>query len=81
MRRRKYEHRVVMERKLGRELTSEEIVHHIDGNKKNNHPDNLQVMTRHAHMMEHGLAIPGMALPWKPWTKQKKRRNPDRGTG
>lgn len=38
-----YEHIVVAERKLGRMLKSGEVVHHVDGNKKNNNPDNLMV--------------------------------------
>lgn len=38
-----YEHILVAEQKLGRQLTSNECVHHIDGNKKNNSPDNLMV--------------------------------------
>lgn len=37
------EHRLVMEQVLGRFLTPDEVVHHIDGDKQNNHPDNLQV--------------------------------------
>ena len=49
----KHEHRLVVEEMLGRELTSEEIVHHIDGNKRNNSPDNLKVMTRSEHITEH----------------------------
>ena len=36
-------HRVVMMDKLGRVLTSSEQVHHIDGDKMNNDPDNLQL--------------------------------------
>lgn len=35
------EHRLVMENKLNRKLESKEIVHHIDGNRKNNKPENL----------------------------------------
>lgn len=38
-----YEHVVVAEAKLGRPLTKGEVVHHIDLDKTNNHPDNLQV--------------------------------------
>ena len=36
-------HRVVVERKLGRQLEPWEVVHHKDRNKLNNHPDNLWV--------------------------------------
>jgi len=37
------EHRVVMETKLGRFLTAEEVVHHIDYNKQNNDINNLML--------------------------------------
>jgi hypothetical protein len=37
------EHRLVMEQKLGRYLLPSEVVHHIDNNKTNNHPDNLEL--------------------------------------
>lgn len=37
------EHRYVMAQKLGRLLLDQETVHHKDGNKQNNHPDNLQL--------------------------------------
>lgn len=37
------EHRLVMARKLGRPLADSETVHHIDGDKSNNDPANLQL--------------------------------------
>jgi hypothetical protein len=37
------EHRLVMERAIGRWLTEKEVVHHIDGDKSNNAPENLQL--------------------------------------
>ena len=45
----KHTHRVVMEQILGRPLKENEIVHHIDGNKRNNEPSNLTVMTQLEH--------------------------------
>jgi len=39
----RYEHCMVAEDKMGRELRHKEVVHHIDGDKSNNNPDNLMV--------------------------------------
>jgi len=47
------EHQVVMEKMLGRSLAEGEVVHHKDGNKRNNDPGNLQLMTQSAHIQEH----------------------------
>ena len=49
----RHEHRVVAEQKLGRELFPHEIVHHIDENKHNNHPDNLEIITQSEHTRRH----------------------------
>lgn len=51
-----YEHRVVAEATLGRRLVDGEIVHHIDGNKRNNSPSNLRVEPSIAHHLVHHRA-------------------------
>lgn len=49
----RHEHRRVMEEKIGRPLTRNDIVHHKDENKRNNDPDNLELMTRAEHIRHH----------------------------
>ena len=46
-------HRQVVEKVIGRKLLSNEIVHHIDGDKQNNSPDNLQIVSRSEHIKIH----------------------------
>lgn len=53
-------HRVIAEQMLGRPLQKGEIVHHKDGDKWNNDPSNLEIMTQaehariHCHIRWHG---------------------------
>ena len=54
-----YVHRLVAAAKLGRELTDDEQVDHINGNPQDNHPDNLEVVKEDAHMHK------DCAKPWK----------------
>ena len=42
-------HRLIVERRIGRELSSKEIVHHIDENKLNNTPENLLLTDAAGH--------------------------------
>lgn len=61
-------HRVVMENYLGRLLEDNEVVHHIDHNKKNNNISNLELMDKnlHAqmHVREHGKLMMNLICPW-----------------
>lgn len=52
-----WEHRWVMEQKLGRKLKQNEIVHHIDHNCENNNPDNLVIMKPFEHSVYHGKLL------------------------
>ena len=46
-------HRQQMEQKLQRPLTPQEIVHHINGDKQDNDPENLELLTRAEHINLH----------------------------
>ena len=69
----RHEHRAVAEAMLGRPLLPSEVVHHIDENKHNNAPENLVVLSRLAHMNEHGIGIKGQKLPWEPWKYRRTK--------
>lgn len=63
---RNYLHRIIAEGWLGRSLRQGEVVHHRDGNKLNNHPDNLEVCgSNTAHMSEHHKSV---------WTPERVER-------
>lgn len=44
----KHEHRIVAEKILGRKLKKGEVVHHVDGNKRNNSVPNIKVFSSQA---------------------------------
>jgi hypothetical protein len=48
-----YEHIYIAETTLKRRLRDDEIVHHLDMSRANNHPSNLCVMTRSGHRLLH----------------------------
>lgn len=55
-----FEHRLVMAGVLGRWLTSEEIVHHIDLDPGNNIGANLAIVTRSQHARIHHMIDAGI---------------------
>lgn len=63
------EHRLVMEQTLGRFLQPTEVVHHRDGNKLNNAPENLELFATNAEHLRHELTgqVPD-------WTEDGQRR-------
>lgn len=48
-----YAPRWIAEKLIGRPIRSDEVVHHIDGNRLNNDPSNLLVCTRSWHYSIH----------------------------
>lgn len=48
---RKY--RAIAAKLIGRPLLSSEVVHHKDGNFRNNHPENLEIMDGREHTRLH----------------------------
>ena len=53
-------HDVIVERIIGRRLAPDEVVHHRDENRSNNHPSNLELMTRADHTRHH-----------EPWSRKR----------
>jgi hypothetical protein len=51
------EHQLILEQKLGRYLRPNEVVHHINGDKGDNHLENLKLMFDRDHRSMHSRAM------------------------
>ncbi len=59
------EHKLVAEASLGRPLAPGEVVHHMDGDRKNNSPDNLKVFSNQGEHLQVGHWLNAV---WRRWS-------------
>jgi len=67
------EHRLVMEKMIGRYLLPNEVVHHKDKNGKNNHPSNLQLFSENGEHLAYELLR--QTPNWSPEGFEKMRQS------
>lgn len=72
-----YEHRKIMEEYLWRKLTSNEIVHHINGDKLDNRIENLEILTRSEHSRMHTNERTDF-LQWRIWVSPANKTSQDK---
>ena len=59
----KSEHRLIATNTQGTAIQAGEVVHHIDRDSLNNHPDNLEIMSKAAHDLLHSEEMKGDKNP------------------
>lgn len=72
-----YEHRLVMEKKLGRYLSPEEVVDHVDGLTLHNAPDNLRLFASNGQHLS--ATISGTERQWSEAGRVNIGARTDRG--
>lgn len=70
------EHRLVIEKRIGRYLLPEEAVDHIDGDRGNNDPANLRVFQKNADHLR--TTLKGRVPKWTPEGQEKMAQATER---
>ena len=73
------EHRLIVEKKIGRYLTKEEVIHHMDEVRDNNDIDNLMIFPNssqhtkwHTAIRQHGITRPMQRIIENRWETQSR---------
>ena len=74
---RKWEHRVIMERVLGRKLSPHEYVHHKNGDRSDNRPGNLELMSPQVHGKHHSKWLTKEAMEYVRSFRRIKKGSPE----
>lgn len=68
-----YQHRLIVEKHIGRKLLRTEIVHHINGDRTDNRIENLLLTDMRTHMAYHCCKKHGVKFIGRPLTESEKK--------